>query len=168
MEALTEVTSVAQHLESSIKQHEGSMMMLDLQRSLYNLDFQLIVPGRRLLKSGVLVKQGRRAEEERAFFLLSDILVYADIQYPWSRAISASHMVDHAPTPSSASDRSRLSFMWSGSSAGNGALAPGVQFTFKRKIVLEELIVNGAEGSSFQLHSSVKSFAVMAGKPCES
>lgn len=66
------VEKVAEHLEGSIKQHETSMAILDLQRSIIGLDFQLISPGRRLLKSGILVKQGRRAEEERAFFLFTD------------------------------------------------------------------------------------------------
>ena len=139
------------------------MAVLDLQRSLVNLDFQLVKPGRRLLKSGILIKQGRRFEEERAFFLFTDILIYADVQYGWTRAISSYQSENHAHFASAASDKSRMSILL----PGNGIAGIGVNatLTYKRKLELADISVVGSEGNAFEILSSVKSFSVIA---CES
>lgn len=163
-EARTAVEKVADHLEVSIKLHEASMAILDLQRSMLGLDFQLISPGRRLIKFGVLVKEGRRSDEERAFFLFTDMLLYADVQYGWTRAISGFHAAgseNHVYTPSVASDRSRMSVLIPGNGLF-GSPSSNVTLTYKRKMDLIDVSVVGSEGSAFEIFSSVKSFTVVA------
>lgn len=177
------VEDVATHLESSLAQHASSLAILDLQRSLTGLDFALIAPGRRLLKSGVLIKQGRREEEERAFFLFTDILIYADVVYAgagyyaaagWARAVSSSSHIPgvsneatgmpgpyhhHAAVASAASEKSRSSVVWSATGAPSGTT-----YTFKRKLDLEDVSVAGSEGNAFEILSSTKSFTLIAGE----
>lgn len=70
--------TVATHLESQIQAHTNILQILVLQRSFSNLDSPLLVPGRRLLKSGPLRKLDRRGtDQDRNFFLFNDILVHA-------------------------------------------------------------------------------------------
>ena len=143
------------------------MVMLDLQRTLLHLDFPLFVPGRSLLKSGILVKQGRRAEQERAFFLFTDILFYADVHYSWSQAVSSPHLLRlnsvleaRQSSPSLVSENSRKPFMRE--SAESHIVSTGNHYTFKRKIELADITVNGSDGCSFEIRSSIKSFSVVA------
>ena len=143
------------------------MAILDLQRVLYNLDFPLLAPGRHLLKSGILIKRGRRADEERAFFLFTDMLLYADIQYSWSRAVSSPYLPGmsafiepHRPLSTPLNEKSRSSVVWPGS--GSSILSTKSQYTFKRKISLTDVNINGSEGCSFEIRSTIKSFSVIA------
>lgn len=158
--------TVAEHLEVSIKQHESSVAMLDLQRSFIGLDFQLIVPGRRLLKSGVLVKQGRRADEERAFFLFTDILIYADIIYSWSLpGLSSSNGGEggHSAAPSAASEKLPVSAIWPTRGLPAPSSEGSAQYTFKQRLDVEDLTVTSAAGQVFEIRSSVQSFCLVAG-----
>lgn len=164
-------------MEHSIKHHETSLALLDLQRSLYNLDFNLIVPGRRVLKSGILTKRGRKVDEERAFFLFSDIIVYADVSYGWNRTSAdvslplASHakhhdaarinLNDRVRRSSEASERPRLSVAFPSSFS---ITSQNNQYTYKRKLDLEYVTVNGSDGLTFEIRSPVKSFTVVARK----
>lgn len=71
------IQSVAAGINESVRQHEASLVLLAVQRALHNPPFQLVTPGRTLLRSGVLGKSTRRSVQERTFFLFSDCLLYA-------------------------------------------------------------------------------------------
>lgn len=64
-------------LNTSLHSHAQTLSLLALQRSTPNLPFQLISPGRTLLKRGTLV-QVERSEQprEREFLLFSDCLIW--------------------------------------------------------------------------------------------
>lgn len=53
------------------------LVMLSIQRSLVGLTEPILIPGRRLLKRGTLLKTCRRNIQPREFFLFSDCLIYA-------------------------------------------------------------------------------------------
>lgn len=154
--------SVAEHLEVSIKQHESSVAMLDLQRSFVGLEFQLIAPGRRLIKSGVLVKQGRRADEERAFFLFTDILIYADIVYSWSLP-GLSSSGGHGVSSSTASEKLPVSVIWPTSGLPAPSSEGAAQYSFQQRLELEDLTVTSSAGQVLEIRSSVQSFCLVAG-----
>jgi hypothetical protein len=160
-------TTVAEHLEASIKQHESSVAMLDLQRCLVGLDFPLIIPGRRLLKSGILVKQGHNADEERAFFLFTDILIYADIAYAWSipgLSNSGNHAYSHSVIPSIASDKyTQSAILPNPSHSPFGGTEGSAQYIYKHHFELDGLTVTSAEGQVLELRGTVKSFSLVAG-----
>ncbi|BGP11175.1 hypothetical protein JCM10049v2_007074 [Rhodotorula toruloides] len=85
------VDQVATHLDAQIASHTHSLELLDLQRSFHTLPFTLIEPGRRLLKSGLVIKIANSGKEEkRRFFLFSDILIEATQEDDWSAFASAS------------------------------------------------------------------------------
>lgn len=159
------MVAVAQHLEVSIKQHESSVAMLDLQKNFVGLDFQLIAPGRRLLKSGVLVKQGRRADEEQAFFLFTDILIYADMIYSWSLP-GLSSSGGHGPSPSMASEKLPVSVIWPTPGLPTASTERAAQYTFKQRLDLEDLTVTSAAGQVFEIRGPMHSFSLVAGTSC--
>lgn len=142
------------------------MAMLNLQRCLIGLDVPLVIPGRKLIKSGILVKQGRRADEERAFFLFTDILVYADVAYSWSIPGLSNSMdgLSHGVSPSMSSEKSRLSIVWpsSGLPSGQGGVNP--QYTFKHLFQLEDVTVTATDGQVFEVRTAIKSFSLVAGE----
>lgn len=138
--------------------------MLDLQRSFIGLDFQLIAPGRRLIKSGVLVKQGRRADEERAFFLFTDILIYADIIYAWSLPGLSNSGGGHSAAPSVASEKLPVSVIWPTRGLPASFAEGSAQYTFKQRFELEDLTVTSAAGQVFEIRSPVQSFCLVAGE----
>lgn len=71
------VEQVATSINESVRKHEMAMLILSLQKSLTNLSFPLVVPGRALLKRGTLLKACRKDIQARAFFLFTDCIVYA-------------------------------------------------------------------------------------------
>ena len=72
--ALRIVTEAAEHANETIKQTEMFQKMLGLQSRLG--DYQIILPGRELLKEGELMKISRKGTHSRYFVLLSDCLLY--------------------------------------------------------------------------------------------
>ncbi|GAA6060811.1 hypothetical protein JCM10212_000584 [Sporobolomyces blumeae] len=141
------VDSVATHLDSQIELHTHDLSVLDLQRSFSNLDFVLIAPGRRLLKSGELRKLNRAGKEQvRAFFLFSDLLLHAAVEgnAPWT-GFGLPSGVDVGP------------------SAG-----PDIprQYRLLDKFELEDVTVVGTEEGTlrygFEILTTQKSFAVFA------
>ena len=72
--ALRIVTEAAEHANETIKQMEKFQKMLNLQSRLG--DYQIILPGRELLKEGELMKISRKGTHSRYFVLLSDCLLY--------------------------------------------------------------------------------------------
>lgn len=156
---------MAGHLQNAITAYSSDMAILDLQKSLIGLEEQLIAPGRRLLKEGILVKQGRRINEERAFFLFSDMLIYADVSHAWAHLPGLATAADGlSRQPSGIGERNRISVAWPASRPGSLA-GNTVQYTYKNKLDLKDLTVNAADGCSFELRSSVKSFVLVAVTP---
>ncbi|KAG4305231.1 hypothetical protein PORY_001401 [Pneumocystis oryctolagi] len=65
-------------MDKTIKQHENWMMMLRIQRSLFNLDEPLLsIPSRYFIKQGFVYKFCRRNRQKKKLFLFSDCLIYA-------------------------------------------------------------------------------------------
>ena len=81
-EALRQIESVAWHINDQLKEHENALKMLDIQRSLQGCFPKIVVPGRRLVKQGNLMKVPRAggSGNPRYFVLFSDILMYCKIK----------------------------------------------------------------------------------------
>jgi len=101
------IDAVTSSLNTSLHTHAQTLSLLALQKATPNLPFQLISPGRNLIKRGALVQVDRNyGPVDREFLLFSDCLVWL------------------APT-----DTSTSSWSWSGSGSGtshssqNGPLA---------------------------------------------
>lgn len=73
--ALTIVSEVADHANSSMRQGDQVQKMLEIQKSLDG-HFEVIKPGRDLIKEGELMKLSRKEMQPRMFFLFNDVLLY--------------------------------------------------------------------------------------------
>ncbi|KIJ53730.1 hypothetical protein M422DRAFT_201968 [Sphaerobolus stellatus SS14] len=74
----TLLSRITQSLNTSLHEHSQTLSLLSLQRATPNLPFQLIAPGRSLVRRGPLT-QGqveRSASDAREFLLFSDCLVW--------------------------------------------------------------------------------------------
>lgn len=74
-ESYTVVDHTATYINEHMRQHELTLTALELQRTLLGLKEPLVVPGRRLLKHGTLLKTRRKDIQPRRFYLFSDCLV---------------------------------------------------------------------------------------------
>ena len=79
-------------MNTSLHTHAQTLALLALQRATPNLPFQLITPGRTLLKRGPLLQMERsESPKEREFLLFSDCLVWlapadaSDTSWDWSK-----------------------------------------------------------------------------------
>ncbi|XP_065191006.1 pleckstrin homology domain-containing family G member 3-like isoform X2 [Sycon ciliatum] len=73
-----QICEVASHINEYIRQHENFEKMLSIQQSLSGAgDYRILMPGRRFVKEGRLMKVCRKKSKERVIFLFSDQLVYA-------------------------------------------------------------------------------------------
>ncbi|KAL0063486.1 hypothetical protein AAF712_009579 [Marasmius tenuissimus] len=71
------VAKITTSLNTSLQTHAQTLSLLALQRATPNLPFQLIYPGRTLLKRGPLIQVERSSPpHEREFLLFSDCLVW--------------------------------------------------------------------------------------------
>ncbi|KAG6831783.1 hypothetical protein H0H87_003908 [Tephrocybe sp. NHM501043] len=71
------VSKITLSLNTSLHTHAQTLALLSLQRATPNLPFQLIVPGRTLLKRGPLLQIERSGQpREREFLLFSDCLIW--------------------------------------------------------------------------------------------
>ncbi|XP_070193286.1 uncharacterized protein [Littorina saxatilis] len=73
--ALSIVSEVADHANESMRHGDTVQKMLEIQRSLIG-QFEVIMPGRVLIKQGELMKMSRKEMQPRMFFLFSDVLLY--------------------------------------------------------------------------------------------
>ncbi|VDI07485.1 FYVE, RhoGEF and PH domain containing 5/6 [Mytilus galloprovincialis] len=73
--ALHIVSEVADHANSSMRQGDQVQKMLEIQKSLEG-QFEVIKPGRDLIKKGELMKLSRKEMQPRMFFLFNDVLLY--------------------------------------------------------------------------------------------
>eukprot|EP00049_Salpingoeca_infusionum_P012768 m.236905 g.236905 ORF g.236905 m.236905 type:complete len:914 (+) comp15267_c0_seq4:270-3011(+) len=74
-DALEQVCNVATEVNESIRQKENSQRMMEIQRRLVSV--KVFNPYRRLLLEETLEKLCRKGPQERAVFLFSDMLMYA-------------------------------------------------------------------------------------------
>lgn len=170
---------MANFLENEIQAHTNVLQILDLQRSLLNLDAPLVLPGRRLIKIGQLVKLDRRGNQQnRTFFLLNDLLLYAAGDESWSIGIGLGFGDIGGERSSSPSRRGHAgtdgagSGPWAGLTAGGvagGAVGTGLRFCRKAGIydVTVVSVEDGLEGGrkfGFEILTSEKSFSVYASK----
>lgn len=82
-EALEQIDAVAWHINEQIREHENSMKMVDIQKSLVGGFPKIVAPGRKLLKQGNLMKvprTGGSSGQARYFVLFSDMLMYCKIR----------------------------------------------------------------------------------------
>jgi len=152
--------TVADQLESSIREHDATQRLLELQKSFTGLDFPLVSPGRKLLRDGPLSKVCRKNEQRRHFFLFSDMILYASIveqSSGWTRAVS---MTGLAAFSSSASLMNLA-----GLASSTSSTTP--QYQYHRHLALNDTTVVGTEGNYFEIRSTEKSFAVSAKSPEE-
>ncbi|KAG5637247.1 hypothetical protein H0H81_005245 [Sphagnurus paluster] len=70
------VSKITLSLNTSLHTHAQTLALLSLQRSTPNLPFQLIAPGRALLRRGALLQIERSQPQEREFLLFSDCLIW--------------------------------------------------------------------------------------------
>lgn len=71
------VEAIAVQINETVREHEHTLHVLELQRMLANLPEPLVAPGRRLVLHGTLRKTCRRAVLPRHVFLFSDCIMYA-------------------------------------------------------------------------------------------
>ncbi|XP_071492691.1 rho guanine nucleotide exchange factor 39-like [Diadema antillarum] len=78
-DALNNISMVTQGINEYIREHENFQKMLDIQKSLGGRAPKLLLPGRKFIKEGPLMKVTKNGSgsHERMFFLFSDILIYA-------------------------------------------------------------------------------------------
>jgi len=81
-QALRIVSEAAEHANNTVKQGDKFQRMLRLQSRLG--DWELIRPGRELVKEGELHKISRKGVGSRYFILLSDSLLYTSYQGAWA------------------------------------------------------------------------------------
>ncbi|KAJ2377225.1 hypothetical protein IW150_001503, partial [Coemansia sp. RSA 2607] len=74
--ALAAIGDVAAFVDAHVSEHEMTLSMLAIQRAL-GVREPLVAPGRRLVKTGELTKVCRKSHQRRAFYLFSDMLLYA-------------------------------------------------------------------------------------------
>ncbi|KAJ2661428.1 hypothetical protein IWW48_002411 [Coemansia sp. RSA 1200] len=76
-DALRLIQDVAAFVDENIQEHEMALSIIEIQRAL-GLKESLLVPGRRLVKAGVLTKICRKSHQQRSFYLFSDVLLYSN------------------------------------------------------------------------------------------
>jgi hypothetical protein len=75
-EALATLEGSAQYLNEMIKEREAREKLVFLEK-FFSTETYLLKRGRKLVRSGTLVRYGKGGEQETVFFLFTDILVYA-------------------------------------------------------------------------------------------
>ncbi|XP_074645967.1 uncharacterized protein LOC141902225 [Tubulanus polymorphus] len=73
--ALEVVTKIASHANESMKVGDNFQKLLEIQNSLIG-QFEVVKPGRTLIKKDMLLKLSRKELQERMFFLFNDVLLY--------------------------------------------------------------------------------------------
>ncbi|KAJ2079967.1 hypothetical protein H4R24_003402 [Coemansia sp. RSA 988] len=75
-DALRTIEEVAEFVNENIEEHEMTLSIIEIQRTL-GIKESLLVPGRRLVKVGALTKICRKSHQQRNFYLFNDILIYS-------------------------------------------------------------------------------------------
>lgn len=78
LEAIKEVEIATEHINTLVSEQENMDRIIELHKSLVGGNPELVKPGRRLLKEGILLKMSKRGKKarQRYLILMSDIIVY--------------------------------------------------------------------------------------------
>ena len=81
-EALETIDALAWHINDQLREHEDSLRMLDIQRSLVGNCPKILAPGRKLVRQGNLMKVPRAGgtAQSRYFILFTDAIMYCKIR----------------------------------------------------------------------------------------
>jgi RhoGEF domain len=77
--SLAQVSEVALGINETIRRHEKTLAMIEIQNSLSGFNEDLLVPGREFIKRGVVMKVSRKAHQQREMLLFTDCLMYAGL-----------------------------------------------------------------------------------------
>ena len=162
--SLDQIESVATFVNETIREQESVLKMLSIQRNMSGLTQDLIQPGRRLLKQGILVKICRKTNKPRVLFLFSDILIYAAMSRTKASVAAVSNFASSRFVSGIGSMPSQSSSAFStdtGSPASSGA-----SFIFHRQFELEGMKIVDVKDSPlmrncFQVQTTEKSFALL-------
>ncbi|KAF8636417.1 hypothetical protein AX17_003599 [Amanita inopinata Kibby_2008] len=175
--ALDLVLKITSSLDISLHAHTQSLSLIAIQASTSNLPFQLIVPGRTLLKRGSLYQLERRAPpRKREFLLFSDCLIWlakgdGDTEWVWGRMIKNSFgnsVEDSSRNRRNFESHADPTHVRKSTSNSNG---PGTseeeRWTYKGKlgVIDVEVVVSsewGVEQRRFEILSPGGSFAMYA------
>ncbi|KAJ7654577.1 hypothetical protein DFH06DRAFT_1416266 [Mycena polygramma] len=92
------VAKITLTLNTSIHTHAQTLSLLALQRATPSLPFQLIIPGRTLVRRGPLSHIERSAQpRDREFLLFSDCIVWLEAEDGWASAASPSESSPSRP-----------------------------------------------------------------------
>ncbi|XP_064632195.1 titin-like isoform X2 [Lineus longissimus] len=73
--ALAIVSEIATHANESMREGDNFQKLLEVQNSLHG-NFEVVKPGRTLIKMGILQKLSRKEAQPRMLFLFNDVLLY--------------------------------------------------------------------------------------------
>ncbi|KAJ7498153.1 hypothetical protein B0H11DRAFT_1998910 [Mycena galericulata] len=94
------VAKITLTLNTSIHTHAQTLSLLALQRATPSLPFQLITPGRALVRRGPLSHVERSAPpRDREFLLFSDCLVWLEADEGWANGNNSSSLSPPPPSP---------------------------------------------------------------------
>ena len=81
-EALEQIDALAWHINDQLREHEDSLRMLDIQRSLVGNCPKILAPGRKFVRQGNLMKVPRAggAAQTRYFILFTDAIMYCKVR----------------------------------------------------------------------------------------
>jgi hypothetical protein len=145
-----------------IRQEEAMTKAVEIQKSLSGFNEDLLIPGRRFIKEGVLTKICRKSNKPRMFFLFSDVLIYAGI----SRSIVSRKVTGTSRLPFLSTSPGQTSSTYRPSSDSPDLDTTSSSFYFHRKFELDGMaIINVMDNehvkNCFQVKSREKSFAVL-------
>lgn len=159
---------VAMFLEHQIRTHTNVLQILEIQRSFVNLDFPLLIPGRLLVKSGVLRKlDSKGVESSRTFFLFNDLLLHSSGgDGGWGLRLIFDAIIGEVAVKSKNGSGTWANLATSAVAASN----VGGQYRYHHRFSLQDVTIVGVEDgrdprtrNSFEIRTPEKSFAVYAG-----
>ncbi|CED83404.1 Predicted Rho/Rac guanine nucleotide exchange factor/faciogenital dysplasia protein 3 [Phaffia rhodozyma] len=171
------VENITEKMNARLHDIVAIQKLIALHRSFLNIPpmFSFVVPGRRLLKQGNLLKVCRKRDEDRSFWLFNDCLVYGKTNTMFGGSLGASTSLASLSSwlnlPSSVAGLGERKPIGRQSTQLSSEGEPG-KYIFSRFIKLDELTIlgvesSGTEGKSFELFSPEESFALIADSRAE-
>lgn len=74
--AFEKIKTIAEHIDQSVEEYKNYEAIMQIQKK-FSGKVNLLQPGRRFIKEGILIKTCRKTKKPRMFWLFSDLLVYA-------------------------------------------------------------------------------------------
>ena len=165
------VDYTAAYINEHLRQHELMLVALTLQRTLMGLREPLVVPGRRLLLYGTLLKSRRKDIQPRRVYLFSDCLVFASASSDMFAACDSDAARPTSPMRESGWTSEALTEERSSSSGGSGSAALRSSVLYlTRKLHLMDCTVIGyddivATPDTLPLSMSVPNLAAVPERP---